>query len=117
GDRSACVIIAFLPELGQMNRKEAAALVGVAPFNCDSGEHRGTRHIWGGRAVVRSGLYMATLSAMRHNPQIKAFADRLRAKGKPGKVIIVACMRKLLTMLNAILAQGVPYHHPTPETA
>lgn len=117
GDRSACAIIAFLPELGQMNRKEAAALVGVAPFNCDSGQHRGTRRIWGGRAVVRRMLYMATMSAMRHNPQIRAFAQRLRAKGKPGKVVIVACMRKLLTMLNAILAQGVPYHHPVPDTA
>ena len=117
GDRSACAIIAFLPELGQMNRKEAAALVGVAPFNCDSGQHRGTRRIWGGRAVVRRMLYMATMSAMRYNPQIKAFADRLRGKGKPGKVVIVACMRKLLTMLNAILAQGVPYHHPVPDTA
>ena len=103
GDRSACAIIAFLPELGQMNRKEAAALVGVAPFNCDSGQHRGTRRIWGGRAVVRRMLYMATMSEMRDNPRIKAVADRLRGKGKPGKVVIVACMRKLLTTPNAMV--------------
>ena len=117
GDRSACTLIAFLPELGQLNRKEAAALVGVAPFNCDSGQFRGTRRIWGGRAVVRRGLYMATLSAMQHNPQIKAFADRLRAKGKPGKVVVVACMRKLLVTLNALIAQQVPYHHSLPAAA
>jgi transposase len=112
GPRTACMLIGFLPELGQVNRKQIAALVGVAPFNCDSGSFRGTRHIWGGRAQVRRALYMATLSAMQHNPQIRAFADRLRAQGKPGKVVVVACMRKLLVILNTLMANQVPYSIP-----
>ena len=117
GTRLACTLIGFLPELGDMNRKEAAALVGVAPFNCDSGKRRGERHIWGGRARVRDILYMATVSAIRHNPHIKRFSQRLRAKGKEGKVVVVACMRKLLTILNAMCATNTPYQHPTATTA
>jgi transposase len=116
GPRLACTLIAFLPELGHVNRKEAAALVGVAPLNCDSGQFRGRRRVWGGRAHVRRVLYMAALSAMQHNPAIHAFAQRLRAKGRPGKVIVVACMRKLLVMLNTMLANAQPYQRPTPTT-
>jgi transposase len=113
GPRLTCTMIAFLPELGEMNRKQAAALVGVAPFNCDSGKHRGERHIWGGRSRVRDTLYMATVSAIRHNPHIESLAQRLRAKGKHGKVVVVACMRKLLTILNAMCATGTAYEYPT----
>lgn len=117
GPRLACTLLAFLPELGRLNRKEVAALVGVAPFNCDSGQHRGARHIWGGRAQIRSVLYMAALSAMTHNPTIRVFAQRLRGNGKSGKVLIVACMRKLLVILNAIMATAQPYRHTAHITA
>lgn len=110
GDINAATLIADLPELGRLDRKQIAALVGVAPFARDSGKMRGKRCIWGGRAVVRHALYMATQSARRYNPQIKAMADRLRAKGKPAKVVLVACMRKLLTILNAIVRSGVPWN-------
>lgn len=103
GDVNASTLIADLPELGQLTRKQIAALVGVAPFARDSGQMRGKRRIWGGRATVRHTLYMATQSARRYNPQIKAMSDRLVAVGKPPKVVIVACMRKLLVILNAIL--------------
>jgi len=108
-------LLADVPELGQLNRKEIAALVGVAPFNRDSGTLRGKRTIWGGRASVRAVLYMATLSAIRFNPQIHAFAERLAAKHKPGKVILVACMRKLLTILNAIIKTNTPWNAPVLE--
>jgi transposase len=108
-------LLAELPELGQLNRKEIAALVGVAPFNRDSGTLRGKRTIWGGRASVRAVLYMATLSAVRFNPQLKAFAERLAAKHKPAKVILVACMRKLLTILNAIIKTNTPWNAPVLE--
>lgn len=104
----SCTLLGNLPELGGLNRKEIAALVGVAPFNRDSGRLRGRRTIWGGRAQVRAALYMATLVATRHNPVIQAFYARLLAAGKPKKVALVACMRKLLTILNAIV------HHETP---
>lgn len=117
GSRLACTLVAFLPELGHLNRKEVAALVGVAPFNCDSGKSRGHRHIWGGRAQIRSVLYMAAMSAMTYNPTIRAFAKRLRANGKRGKVLVVACMRKLLVVLNAMMAKAQPYHEPVPITA
>ena len=90
-----------LPELGDLNRKEIAALVGVAPFNRDSGTWRGRRTIWGGRAAVPSVLYMSTLVATRHNPVIREFYERLLAAGKAKKVALIACMRKLLTILNA----------------
>jgi transposase len=95
--------LAELPELGQLNRKQIAALVGVAPYNCDSGQMHGRRAIWGGRATVRSVLYMATLSAKRFNPLIRTFYDRLIAAGKPVKVALTACMRKLLTILNSMM--------------
>jgi transposase len=109
-------LIAALPELGTLNRKEVAALAGVAPLNCDSGTIRGKRRIWGGRAQVRRVLYMGTLVATRHNPVIRAFYTRLRAGGKPPKVALVACMRKLLTILNAILRTGKPWN-PSPMPA
>lgn len=114
GDVNAATLIAELPELGTLGRKQIAALVGVAPFAHDSGQMRGKRRVWGGRATVRHALYMATHSARRYNPQIKAMGDRLAAAGKPPKVVLVACMRKLLTILNAILRTGTPWnpHHP-----
>jgi transposase len=110
GDTVSRTLLASLPELGTLNRKEIAALVGVAPFNCDSGRMRGKRRIWGGRAHVRRVLYMAALVATRHNPVLKAFYERLKAAGKPPKVALVACMRKLLTILNAILRTGKPWN-------
>jgi transposase len=93
---------ALVPELGKLNRKQIASLIGVAPLNNDSGKSEGKRTTWGGRAAVRAVLYMASLSAIRFNPVIRAFRDRLVAKGKAPKVIVVACMRKLLTILNAM---------------
>lgn len=96
-------LLAELPELGSLNRKQIAALVGVAPFNRDSGILRGQRHIRGGRARLRSTLYMATLASTRFNPVIRDFYQRLCARGKPKKVALVACMRKFLTILNAML--------------
>lgn len=99
----SCTLIAALPELGTLNRKEIAALVGVAPFNRDSGKHRGKRTIWGGRAHVRSVLYMGMLSAIRFNPVIRVFYKRLIDAGKVKKLAITACMRKLLTILNTMM--------------
>lgn len=96
-------LVAELPELGQLNRKQIAALVGVAPLACDSGTLRGRRIVWGGRAQVRAVLYMSTVAALRWNPVIRAFYDRLRGAGKPAKVALTACMRKLLTILNAMV--------------
>lgn len=96
-------LLAGLPELGRLDRKQIAALVGVAPLTRESGRLRGRRGIWGGRAEVRRVLYMATVAAIRHNPAIRAFYERLRAAGKPPKVALVAAMRKLLTILNAML--------------
>ena len=106
-------LIACLPELGHLDRKRIAALVGVAPLNHDSGTWRGKRRIWGGRAVVRQALYMATLSAVRHNAVLKAFYARLRQGGKTAKVALVASMRKLLTILNAMLRDHAHWdeHH------
>lgn len=102
GAASVAVLLAELPELGKIDRRRVAALVGVAPLNRDSGQMRGQRTIWGGRADVRRTLYMATLTAVRHNPILKTHYERLLAAGKRKKVALVACMRKLLTMLNAI---------------
>ena len=102
----ATTLVAALPELGALNHKEIAALVGVAPLNRDSGTLRGRRTVWGGRSQVRAALYMAALSSSRHNPAIKTFYDRLLAAGKPKKVALVACMRKLLTIINAMLSHG-----------
>jgi transposase len=98
-----------LPELGMLTRQQIAALVGVAPLNCDSGTLRGRRTIWGGRAHVRTVLYMGTLVATRYNPQIKAFYARLLAAGKVKKVALTACMHKLLTILNAMLKHRTPW--------
>lgn len=95
------VLIGLVPELGHLNRRQIAKLIGVAPLNHDSGKLRGQRHVWGGRASVRAVLYMATLSAVRYEPTIKPMYQRLKAAGKKGKVAIVACMRKLLVILNA----------------
>ncbi len=106
GTITASTLVADLPELGYLNRQKIAALVGVAPFNHDSGKRRGQRRIFGGRASVRSVLYMATLSAIRHNPVIKSFYERLLAKGKLKKVALTACMRKLLVILNAMVRTG-----------
>ncbi len=102
-------LIAQLPELGTLNRRSIAALAGLAPFNCDSGKFRGKRRIWGGRAALRAALYMATLSAVRWNPVIRLFYQRLTA-GKEHKVAMVACMRKLLTILNAMVKNRTPWN-------
>ena len=103
-------LLAELPELGHLARRQIAALVGVAPFNRDSGTLRGRRQVWGGRAPVRQVLYLGTLSATRCNPVIRSFYERLRACGKTAKVALTACMRKLLTILNAMLKHGTPWH-------
>jgi len=105
-------LMAWLPELGLLSGKEIAALVGVAPFNCDSGTMRGKRRIWGGRAQIRSTLYMATLSATKFNPIISAFYARLIKAGKLPKVAITACMRKLLTILNAMIKHNTAWKAP-----
>ena len=106
---TSATLVAEVPELGRFNRQAIAALVGLAPFNDDSGRHRGTRRIAGGRAAVRRVLYMAALSARRCNPVIHAFAQRLAAQGKKPKVIITACMRKLLVILNTMLKNNTPW--------
>jgi transposase len=105
----ATTLLASLPELGRLNRRQISALVGVAPLNCDSGTMTGTRRIWGGRAAVRTVLYMATISAIRCNPDIRAFHARLVASGKKPKVAITACMRKFLTILNAMVRSNTPW--------
>jgi transposase len=96
-------MITELPELGTMNRKQIAALVGVAPFNNDSGKSQGRRHIWGGRAHLRALLYMSVVAGLRFNPTVRGFYQHLRKSGKPAKVALVACMRKLLVQLNAMV--------------
>jgi transposase len=103
GARTAALLLARLPELGQLNRREVAALVGVAPFNRDSGRMRGKRAIYGGRRPVRHGLYMAALVAARHNPTLRQFYQRLRSAGKPARLALTATMRKLLIALNSAL--------------
>jgi transposase len=110
-------LVADLPELGQLNRKQIAALVGLAPLNCESGSLRGRRIIWGGRGRVRAALYMSTLVAVKHNPVLRAFYDRLLAAGKPKKVALIACMHKLLLTLNALLRQAVAWHPPAHAVA
>jgi transposase len=112
GPVTVVTLLAALPELGTLDRREISALVGVCPLNRDSGQSRGHRSIFGGRAVVRTALYMATLTASRCNPVIKAFYERLRAAGKPAKVALTACMRKLLTILNAMLKAKTPWQPP-----
>jgi transposase len=105
----ALTLLADLPELGTLGHKQLAALVGVAPLNRDSGSSRGKRVIWGGRARVRAALSMSALSAVRYNPVLHAFWTRLREQGKPPKVALVACMHKLLTILNAMLKHQTPW--------
>ena len=114
GPAVSVTLLAELPELGTLNRKKIAALVGVAPLNRDSGLQRGKRSIWGGRTTVRAALYMAALVAARHNPVIRALYRRLVAAGKAKKVALVACMRKLLTILNAMIRNRTSW---SPETA
>jgi transposase len=113
----AQTLVAAVPELGMVSKKQIAALIGVAPINRDSGTMRGRRTTWGGRSQVRSILYMATLSAIRRNPQIRAFYQRLLASGKKKMVAVVASMRKLLVMLNAILKHGTPWRPGQPVAA
>lgn len=106
----SATFIAELGELGAVDRQQIGALVGVAPFNHDSGKFRGQRAVRGGRSQVRNVLYMATLAAMRFNPLIRRFAERLRRTGKAAKVVIVACMRKLLTLINAMIRDNLMWH-------
>ena len=113
----ALSLLAQLPELGTLNRRQIAALAGVAPFNGDSGTYRGTRHIWGGRASVRAVLYMSTLAAVRCNPILRAFYQRLRGAGKAPKVALTAGMRKLLTILNAMVRTGTPWQEKSASQA
>jgi transposase len=110
GTTTAATLLAELPELGKLNRQQISALVGLAPFNHDSGRSQGKRRIWGGRASVRSVLYMAALTAKRCNPVIRAFAQRLEANGKPFKLVMTACMRKLLVILNTMLKTNSPWN-------
>lgn len=109
GRVTALTLLGKLPELGRLSRREIAALVGVAPLNHDSGTWRGKRFVWGGRAPVRAALYMAAFVGMRHNPTLRRFAERLQAAGKPFKVAATACMRKLLTILNAMVRHQQPW--------
>lgn len=109
GPRTSARLIASLPELGRLSPREIAKLVGVAPLNDDSGGRTGHRRIWGGRTVVRQALYMATLVATRHNPVIRHYYQRLRAAGKPAKVALIAAMRKLLIILNAMIKHQTPW--------
>jgi transposase len=110
----AATLLVALPELGTLDRKQIAALVGVAPLNRDSGTLRGKRSIWGGRASVRAVLYMAAIVAANYNPQIRPFYERLLEAGKSKKTALVACMRKLLTILNAMARAGAEWRAPTP---
>ena len=113
GEQVSVSLLAYLPELGALDRKQIAALVGVAPINRDSGIMRGRRTVWGGRSRVRATLYMGTLVATRYNPVIRVFYQRLLAAGKAKKVALVACMRKLLTILNSMVKSG---RHWDPQT-
>lgn len=110
----AATLLVELPELGTLDRKKIAALVGVAPLNRDSGMQRGKRSIWGGRAAVRAVLYMAAIVAANFNPQIRPFYERLLEAGKSKKTALIACMRKLLTILNAMVHAGANWRAPTP---
>lgn len=121
GAVTTLTLVSALPELGRLDRRQIAKLVGMAPLADDSGSRRGKRRTWGGRSEVRSVLYMATLSAVRYNPPIKVFHSRLIAAGKPPKVALIACARKLLTILNAMLRDGATWdaskHAQQPQTA
>lgn len=109
GPVTSRTLVAELPELGRLNRQAIAALVGLAPFDRDTGEFRGRRRIWGGRGDIRATLYMATLTARKHNPVIRRFADRLQQAGKAAKVVLTACMRKLLVILNTMVRTNTPW--------
>jgi transposase len=116
GPATSASLVAELPELGKLNRQQIASLAGVAPFSRDSGQSRGRRAIWGGRAAVRSALYMAAFNARKYNPIIRAFADRLRQAGKRHKVVLVACMRKLLVILNTMVRNQSAWNYvPNPQ--
>ena len=117
GPQTLRTLCALLPELGQLNRRKIAALVGVAPYNRDSGTLRGKRHCWGGRAEVRCALYMAAVSACRFNPVIRVFYDRLIKAGKAKKLALTACMRKLLTILNAMVRDASSWNETLHVTA
>lgn len=109
GPQTLRTLCASLPELGRLSRRKIAALVGVAPYNCDSGKFAGTRRCWGGRAEVRTALYMASVSAVRFNPVIRTFYQRLLQAGKAKKLALTACMRKLLIILNAMVRDQTPW--------
>jgi transposase len=113
GDVTAAALVAELPELGQLNRAKIAALVGVAPHPDDSGRHKGKRFIRGGRKTLRCTLYMAALTASIHNPVLKRFAQRLKAQGKATKVVLTACIRKLLVILNTLVKNNTPWQIQT----
>jgi len=117
GPGTQAMLMAALPELGELNQREIGKLVGVAPLNCDSGKFKGKRKTWGGRSNVRAALYMATLSATSHDPTIKAFYQRLLLAGKPKKVALTACMHKLLTIINAVIKSGTPWQASYPQGA
>ena len=117
GEQVSLTLLAYLPELGTLNRRQIAALVGVAPFNRDSGTLRGKRTVWGGRARIRAVLYMGALAATRFNPVIRDFCRRLLADGKPKKLALTACVRKLLVTLNSILKHGSPWRDLSPQFA
>ena len=117
GEQLSLTLLAYLPELGTLDRRKIVALVGVAPFNRDSGTLRGKRTVWGGRARIRAVLYMGALVASRHNPVIRDFYQRLLAAGKPKKLALIACMRKLLVILNSMLKHGSPWRDLTPKVA
>ena len=112
GDVTSSTLIAELPELGDLSRKKIASLVGLAPYNYESGTMKGKQAIIGGRRSVRAALYMAALSARKHNPAINAFANRLEGQGKPPKLILTACMRKLLTTLNSMVKTNSTWKNP-----
>jgi len=109
-------LIGYLPELGTLGRRKISSLVGVAPFNCDSGVRKGRRAVLGGRGQVRGALYMSVMVGIRYNNRIRAFYQRLREQGKPTKVALVACMRKLLTILNAMIRDHVPWQPQSVST-
>lgn len=115
GPNLSITILSDFPELGILNRKQIAALAGIAPFNRDSGKMRGKRSIWGGRDIVRTATYMAAFVAIRFNPLLKSFFDRLINAGKPRKVALVACMRKLLCILNAMLKNRTTWNYHAPR--
>ena len=117
GGQLSLTLLAYLPELGTLDRRQVAALVGVAPFNRDSGTLRGKRTVWGGRARIRAALYMGALVASQYNPVIRDFYRRLLAAGKPKKLALTACMRKLLVILNSMLKHRSPWRDLTPKVA